>query len=339
MAIGWTAPARINPATIGNWIKAAPRPAAIGAEAWARCVPVKIKDGIAAYSFDQLLLTGAHALTGTGSNYKGFDKLFLLFEPTGTEKALWVLDCLERAEDTGPVPAEEFPSFSADMRRILAPDSLGQIPSTWGSIISHDLNNCITDAVCRTGIALEQNPGSVDIVFFGNLLNSISDSLFKARRGTLSIGHFIKAASSDHWFLSRAFEKASIMFPDTISEGIGSKIRDIETYLSLYRVYSPEEAMVISPNSDANPGVFQKPADMLLLRDDPILLLRSMLDRAATRRRMGGGEVRDNNWKNFLDIVSVHARGTETIQETLASMRGSGHPMEGIIRQSLQEDE
>lgn len=337
MTIGWTAPTRINPATIGNWIKTAPRPAAIGPEAWARCVPIKIKDEIAAYSFDQLLLTGRYALTETGSDYKGFDKLFLLFEPTGTEKALWALDCLERAEDTGPVPAEEFPSFSADMRRILAPDSLGQIPSTWGSIISHDLNNCITDAVCRTGIALEQNPGSVDMILFADLLNSISESLFKARRGMLSMGHFIKAASSDQLFLNRAFEKASVMFPERISEGIGSKIRDIKTYLSLYRDYSPEEAMVISPNSDASPGVFQKPADMLLLRNDPRSLLRSMLDRAATRRGMGGGEVRDNNWKNFLGMINNRAGGTEIIQETLASMRGSGHTMEGIVKSAVSE--
>ncbi|GEM_PF-6392059 len=337
MTIGWTAPTRINPATIGNWIKTAPRPAAIGPEAWARCVPIKIKDEIAAYSFDQLLLTGQYALTETGSDYKGFDKLFLLFEPTGTEKALWALDCLERAEDTGPVPVEEFPSFSADMKKLLAPDGRGLLNAIWGNILAHDLWNCLAGPLGQTEIALSRNPGSTNMIFFSDVLDTANTTISKALTGSVSIGNFIKEEQKDVFFLNGAFEKASGLFPERISADIGSKIQDFSVYLSLYRGYSPEEVIILSPNSDASPEIFQKPADLFLLRDDPASLLFSMMDRATTRRSMGGGEANDSNWKKFLGVVSGHARGTEIIQETLASMRGNGHPMEGILSSAVSQ--
>jgi hypothetical protein len=337
MTTGWTAPARINPSTLGNMIKAAPRPAAIGPEAWTRCVPEKVRTELSAYSFDQLLLTGQYALAGTGNNYKGFDKLFLLFEPSGIERALWVLDCLERAEGTGPVPEEEFPSFSADMKRLLAPDGHGLLNAIWGNILAHDLRNCLAGPLGQTEIAMARNPESTNMIFFSDVLDTANTTISKALAGSISIGNFIKEEQKDSFFINGAFEKASSLFPERVSADIGSKIKDLSVYLSLYKGYSPEEVMILSPNSDASQETFQKPADLFLLRDDPGSILFSMLDRAATRRGMGGGEANDSNWRKFLGIVSGRPRGAGLIEEALAAMHGSGHPMEQILSSGVSQ--
>lgn len=337
MTMGWAVPAKINPATIGTMIKAAPRPAVIGPEAWTRCVPEKVRTELSSYSFDQLLLTGQYALAGTGNNYKGFDKLFLLFEPAGVEKTLWVLDCLERTEWIGPVPEQEFPSFSADMKRILAPDGRGLLNAIWGNILAHDQRNCLAGPLGQTEIALSRNSGLTNMLFFSDILDAANTTISKALTGSISIGNFIKEEQKDSFFLNGAFEKASSLFPERISADIGSKIQDLSVYLSLYKDYSPEEVMILSPNSDASQETFQKPADMLLLRDDPKSLLHSMLDRASARRAMGGGEARDNNWRSFLRIVNNRTRGAVLTQETLAAMHGSGHLMEQILSSAVSQ--